>query len=358
MLARRQVYPSSPAQTRRAGPHSPVSGNHSATVRTRRGDTDLLRVALWLAKRGWHVFPLRSGGKVPAIPSAHPDGDRCRGECGQHGHGVHDATTDPDVIRMWWARWPDANVGISCGPSGLLVVDVDAHGGTPPDKPLPRHPHVDNTGVVNGYDVLAALLAVHGATWPDTLQVGTPSGGMHLYFRQPSGARLGNTTGERGRGLGWAVDTRGWGGYVVAPSSVTPAGAYVRVSATVEPAPMPPWLLMELSPPQPKTPQLDRWRLPTVMGSAYVRRAVAEELRAVAETAAGGRNDRLNVAAFNLGTLVGAGELDEAAVTEALVQAVSACGLVADDGEQSVRATIRSGLTAGARHPRVGRSAR
>lgn len=65
MLARRQVYPSSPAQTRRAGPHSPVSGNHSATVRTRRGDTDLLRVALWLAKRGWHVFPLLTAHPYP-----------------------------------------------------------------------------------------------------------------------------------------------------------------------------------------------------------------------------------------------------------------------------------------------------
>ena len=308
-----------------------------------------LRIALWCARRGWHVFPLKPGGKIPAIPAAHPAGARCRGECGRFGHGVHDATNDETVIRRWWTREPAANVGISCGPSGLIVVDIDTHGGTPPEQPIPRYPEVTSTGIVNGLDTFAALLAIHRQRWPDTLQVQTPSGGTHLYFRQPENATLGNTAGDRGRGLGWSIDTRGHGGYVVAPGCATPEGLYERVSQTVMPAPAPRWLVDELSPPPPKRP--DPWKLPTAIGSAYVRKAVANELRDVANTKSG-RNNRLNQAAFSLGQLVASGELDQDAITEALVQAATACGLVADDGERAVRATIRSGLTSGMRQPR------
>jgi Bifunctional DNA primase/polymerase, N-terminal len=28
------------------------------------------------------------------------------------GHGLHDATSDLDVIRAWWTRTPNANVGL------------------------------------------------------------------------------------------------------------------------------------------------------------------------------------------------------------------------------------------------------
>ena len=65
-----------------------------------------LRAALSYAReRGWSVLPL--DGKQPLTE-----------------HGVHDATTDPDVIEAWWRRWPDANVGLATG-RGLFVVDVD-----------------------------------------------------------------------------------------------------------------------------------------------------------------------------------------------------------------------------------------
>jgi len=29
-------------------------------------------------------------------------------------------------IETWWSKTPDANIGIACGESGLLVLDVDA----------------------------------------------------------------------------------------------------------------------------------------------------------------------------------------------------------------------------------------
>ena len=39
-------------------------------------------------------------------------------------HGFKDASTDPDVIRRWWTRWPSALIGV---PTGIkfCVVDVD-----------------------------------------------------------------------------------------------------------------------------------------------------------------------------------------------------------------------------------------
>ena len=65
------------------------------------------RAALAAAARGWPVVPLRPHGKEPAL------------------RGWDDeATLDRDRIRHWWSRRA-YNVGVSCGPAGLLVVDLD-----------------------------------------------------------------------------------------------------------------------------------------------------------------------------------------------------------------------------------------
>jgi hypothetical protein len=72
--------------------------------------TAFLDIALTHARRGWHVHPLKAAGKIPVTQ-----------------HGKNDATLDEAVIRDWWARMPNSNVGISCGPSGLCVLDAD-HG--------------------------------------------------------------------------------------------------------------------------------------------------------------------------------------------------------------------------------------
>jgi hypothetical protein len=41
-------------------------------------------------------------------------------------NGVKDATPDPTVIKAWFNKWPDANIGIATGRrSGFLVLDVD-----------------------------------------------------------------------------------------------------------------------------------------------------------------------------------------------------------------------------------------
>src|SRR6201997_616003 len=72
--------------------------------------TTFLDIALTHAGRGWHAHPVKAAAKIPVTQ-----------------HGKNDATLDEAVIRDWWARMPNSNVGVSCGPSGLCVLDAD-HG--------------------------------------------------------------------------------------------------------------------------------------------------------------------------------------------------------------------------------------
>lgn len=70
--------------------------------------------ALPLIERGWKVFPLAPGTKVPAI-------SRKAG-----GQGVLDASRDRAQIETWGRRWPRSNIGLACGrDSGFTVIDID-----------------------------------------------------------------------------------------------------------------------------------------------------------------------------------------------------------------------------------------
>jgi hypothetical protein len=79
-----------------------------------------------------------------------------------------------------------------------------------------------------------------------------------------------------------------------------------------------------------------------VYAEAAVVRELAE-LRAAPE-----RNNQLNKSAFNLGQLVGGGELPEGGVAEALIQTARDIGLE----EREIANTVRSGLEAGKKKPR------
>ncbi|MFE0275704.1 bifunctional DNA primase/polymerase [Streptomyces sp. NPDC058992] len=287
-----------------------------------------LRAALDAAQRGWHVFPIRPGGKRPAVSDWEPR-----------------ATADGERISRCWER-AAYNVGIATGPSGLVVVDLDRpkHPGDVPPAEWAEY------GVTDGADVLAVLCERHGQPFPtDTYTVRTWSGGTHLYFAAPEGEPLRNTAGDSARGLGWKVDTRAVGGLVVGAGSTFDGRPY-EITHNAPAAPLPGWLA-ELLRPAPLPPQKPVRVALAGRGrrGAFLRSAVNGEVERVTRSGAHEHNNALYIASVALGQLVAGGALGEADVTGWLLTAALHVG----QGEREARRTIASGIRAGARRPRT-----
>jgi len=276
----------------------------------------LLRAALSLAARSWHVFPCVPGGKQPAL----------------RDNWQQLATTDPARILRWWTRMP-FNIGISCGPSGLVVIDLDVA--------KPRRD--DDKPPASGADSLAELCTRQGHPYPNsTFTVSTPRG-THLYFQALS-LPVRNSASR----LGPLIDVRAAGGYVIAPGSQVSGRAYKVANANC-PVSLPRWIARLLTD-QP-TPATAARQIPapgTPQATPYALAALREETAIVATARPGTRNDTLNRAAFSLGQLVAASLLPASAVMTALADAAARCGLPGNEADR----TIRSGMASGARHPR------
>lgn len=173
--------------------------------------SDILQAALDYLARGWSVVPVRPREKRPLLPW----------QSYQHRH-----PTEKDV-RAWYARWPDANVGIVTGAvSGIVVVDIDRQHG--------------------GDDSLARLEREHGPM-PRTVEAISGGGGRHLYFAHPGG-HVHNKVG-----IAPGIDLRGDGGMIVAPPSIHPSGARYLWRKSHAPhelplEPLPAWLRAQILP--------------------------------------------------------------------------------------------------------------
>jgi putative DNA primase/helicase len=199
-----------------------------------------------------------------------------------------------------------------------------------------------------GKATLAGLQSRHGAL-PPTVTSLTGSGGWHLFFGLPSGRTVRNSV----RRLGLGLDTRGLGGYVIAPPSIHPSGQAYGFAEGFTPwsAPLavaPAWLLDLLDPPTAPQAATTTRAAPGGGTDAYARVALEGELMRLAEAVEGERNHTLNRAAYALGQLVAAGRLVRKAVEAALGSVALASGL--DPGEAN--RTIVSGLEAGMASPR------
>lgn len=316
-----------------------VTGSPTALVpelrRTRGHRPHQFRdVALETAALGFFVIPLWPGSKVPAMHRQ----TRCprRGDCA-HGHQGWEmrATRDLETISRWWHTMP-LNVGIAAGRSGVHVLDLDsAHGAQPPTQ---------WTGCRDGSDVLARVAVRAGAQFPgETRTVRTPTGGFHLYFQAPPSITLRNTVAR----VGWRVDSRGEGGFVVAAGSLRPEGWYELI--VDDPiAPMPSWLIPLL-----RRPVLPPTRMTLAHGTStpQVRcRSYLTTVQArVSAAEPGTRHDILLRAAYTLGRLVGGGDLSEDEARNSLLEATARWS--GSPSRNDLR-TIHDGLIAGRRDRR------
>jgi Bifunctional DNA primase/polymerase, N-terminal len=281
-----------------------------------------LHAALAAAAQGWPVFPLRPGQKRPRAELTAWEAR---------------ASFDPNRIKGWWRRHPTDNVAIATGPAGLVVVDLDL---ARPDEPRPAdHPHARG-----GLDVFNALAARHadpvpGGTWT----VETASGGRHLYYRAPQQSGPWRNTAGR---IGWHIDTRGAGGYVVAAGSVVGGRPYTLIHDQ-PPAPLPLWIADLLAPPA--TPPAPAESKEAPKGRGYGSAALAGEVARVLEAPEGQRNAALNRAAWNLARHIARGHLARHVVEDALHATGVAAGGQTPAG---VAATVRSAIDA-----RLGRGA-
>ncbi|NNH73791.1 bifunctional DNA primase/polymerase [Nocardia uniformis] len=266
--------------------------------------------ALDAAHRGWHVFPLRPNSKTPAI-----------------NNWPHEATIDEDRIKTLWPRNSRRNIGIATGPSDLHVLDLDT-----------RH---DRDGVDTLYQLAASVAARASLI---TFAVATPHG-RHLYYGVPAGMRLPNTASRIGAG----IDSRGHGGYVVAPGSRIGPDSYRIVSAR-PPVMLPDWLVELLAPPPLSPPSLVS--NPPYSLDAYLNAIVAAETHKVRTAELGVRNITLFRASFTLGRLVAGGELDQLLIRDALAAAAQGHIGIQNFTTREMFRTITSGLAIGANRPR------
>ncbi|MYW66278.1 DNA primase [Streptomyces sp. SID8379] len=268
------------------------------------------------------VIPL-SLRKLPALASPHkvdpPGTPKCRGECGRFGHGVHDATSDPDRIRaMFEAARHATGYGIACGrpPHYLIGLDLDR----------------DAEKQVDGVWELRKLCARKGIAVPRTVIIRTPRGGYHAWWTGPSDVKVPNRAGQIAPG----VDVRHSGGYLVGPGSRGERGLYTLASdpdaVTVHPIPEQLLTLMTATKEQPRRIVGARAAAPASGG-----RALVALVKFVLDAAEGQRNNRLYWAACKAFEHAAAGRLDANQAEDALTRAAFDIGLPDKEAEATLR---------------------
>lgn len=240
---------------------------------------------------GFVIFPCEPGGKRP-VPA-------------------HWLTEAKPVARGWA---PDWNIGIACGPSGLVVVDLD----------------------IKSVDGIQAFREFAGE-WPDTYETETPSGGRHLYFDDP-GNQFGNGTGTLPPG----IDVRGRGGYVLAAGSIIRGKRY-RIVNDADIAPVPGYLQEALTfSREVRGHRHGRFSDMDRMSDRQIIRALNARLEAVRTALPGERTHALFTAACRFGDVID--RIDESVAEEELMEAAADCGLTEEYGEHEIMRQIRNGL--------------
>ncbi|MFC3206860.1 AAA family ATPase [Aquamicrobium soli] len=255
-------------------------------------------------------------------------------------NGLNGATKSQRIIDIWFGdRHPTALIGIPTGENlGGWVLDLDRHGD--PDG-----------NVRDGHAWLAEMEALHGSLL-DTARATTANGGTHIFFKHVDGVR-------NRAAIAPGVDTRGSGGYIVAPGSVMADGRrYEWLDhdgfGLPDFADAPQWLLdlVVAKEPAPQPAPAEPYRHHRGENTVYVERAVEAECNKAASAPVGERGQQLFASACALGEFVAAGALSRGDAENMLMAAATSSGVLAKDGERSTRNRIKRGLDKTQNSPR------
>lgn len=245
----------------------------------------MLKAALAAQARGQYIFPVTAGAKTP---------HRLAGSWGET------ATNDINqIIHFWTNVDPNANIGVACKPSQLLVVDLDLAKEdwnlNPGDW---AYLHTVYGARVDGehlFDEMAYKLCNEEKdeedrdSYMNTFSARTCRGGLHLYYRWPAHwPKASQASPVKG-----AVDVRTNGGtdggYVLAPGSRAEGGEYV-VQQDLAIA-LPPKWIRRLVAEKPQPPRVQRPRgLAQPSSGLFAWEGLARSVRSAAE---GNRNNSL-----------------------------------------------------------------
>jgi len=257
----------------------------------------ILEQALHAASKGFAVFPV--AGKRPLVAWR------------------ADSTDDPDTVTG--QPWSEATgIGVDCGKSGLVVVDID------------------------DLDAIPALAEEVGwdATHDETLISRTGRGGLHIFYRAGSN-EVRNSASKVVQG----VDIRGSGGFVVIPPSLHENGARYEWLNDHEPAPIPERMVEVFNYREERVPSEapgsishERWGLAALAAGAHD----------IETSPPGQRNNVLNGTAYRIFGIVKGGHLDEEVARARLTRAGLHVGLASDEVALTLDSAWKS---AEPRHP-------
>lgn len=269
--------------------------------------------------KGWAIFPVIPRGKQPIAELVE--------------HGVKNATVDYLLVKKWWGKYPDANIGLSCELTNMAIVDLDT-----PQAMTRWHLILDALGYK---DLHTAIVRT--------------AKGEHWYFKQPESIKVKNT--QKGKNRDGSVDLekielRGVGGYVVLPPSVHETGVIYEWQKGHLPsdgiATMPLDVLACLQPPRPELPKVTIPSLPRDVGEAkrHAANVVRKVARELAATPSGAWHQEILRKGRFVGQLVGAGSIDEEWAFATLLDATAR----RKDHKDSEH-TLKQALEFGQQHP-------
>lgn len=177
----------------------------------------------WVNTFDWYIFPVWGTDENSLACLC---GNQSCGHKGKHPHrlapnGHNSASNDPGQIAAWWQQAPNANIGVDCGRSGLVVLDCDGDTGTA---------DLGNWCASFGLEEL-----------PETLHTRTGGGGEQFFYAASSQHAIKSMNGYLENN-----DVKALGGYVVLPPSLHASGRQYEILNNTYPQPLPQSLAQKL----------------------------------------------------------------------------------------------------------------